>query len=309
MPSTKLKFSRPRKKNSTGIRPNLKERKKIYNATYRNNHQTQVNLRQKLTRKNRQIQQLQEQIIENNNNYKNVNQQQKILNDENKYLENKTCELEENLEEFEGKQSENDFKSNIVNSFLETFTSQLSNIIKLISEQKLKYNWTIVILFVNLRKYCPSSQITSMVNDVIEIIKEIIQLFFCYINNDWGLIFASLIESLNYLTPKTSTVKNWCTYKMKKITRMHSALHLFNLSKSQNKLIYHGDGSSMQNVSFEGFGICTRNVNIKMNYDMISDFELFQNFINNKNKHSQTPSLLLPKFDDHVLSIAEVLFM
>lgn len=315
MPATKLKFTRPRKKNSTGIRPNAKERKKVYNSTYNDNHKSEINLRLKIKRKNSRIKQLQKQNIINSNIVDNHNnsysesvgilqQEIKMLDNENKYLENKTCELEEQIQEIEQYPNKIDDSKNIVNSFLDLFSKELFEIIKLLSKKKLRYNMSIMILFINLRKYCASSNIVSMVMDVIDIVKEFIRLFFGYVSDSWGVILSFIIESLKQLIPKTTTVKKWCTYRMDKITRMHSALHLYNLSNSDNKMVYHADGSSIQNVSFEGFGICTRDINNKINYEMVSDYEIFQSFLCKQNKSNQ---ILLPKFNDHILSICEVL--
>ena len=149
--------------------------------------------------------------------------------------------------------------------------------------------------------------IASMVQDVIEIIQELIKYFFIFFNEKWAHILNQLIQFFKALIPKTSTILKWITYRSKCIADIHSALYISNINKNEQAKIFHCDGSSIENVSFEVYGFCTREINNKIDYEMVSDFEYIKEHLN-IHKHKKSSPTFLPHYDDHILAVSEVLY-
>lgn len=314
----KLYFSPNRKQKSTGVsHGSQKVRKQIANKKYykRRKNKKIHNLKIQNNIYEVAINDINNILIDKNEEIKSTKKMMQDINNDSKLWEYNTAilqsDLNNNCEEQheystdnnDNEQTDNDTFNKIIDEIINKLDENLFQFDNM--QKNIKYGNWMKILFINLRKYCTSMQIIPMIKDVLQLLSEYIQTVFETLGNSNFFIklFISFLNILQSFLPTTKTVCNWVTIYGSKICSIHSAFYIIKKLKQQQKTqCLHIDGGSIEDKSFEIIGLTGKNVNIKTDNEMVSDFEVLKEFIDEKKYKIKCKE----KFYDHVLGAPEV---
>ena len=246
-------WSVKRKKNTTGkSQGTFEQKRKLYNKIYYDKNRQMINMNSRrliMTRNRNKLQKFSNNYGDLKNKFDSLIEENDKLKLSNNCWNDFAMETEYNNNMMEIDKSNENY-SNTHDTF-DDFFNNFNNI-------KSKFNYTswIRILFINLRKYTSSKQISNMVKDVVELIFELLCAMSSNMDEQLCNNLKNFLSCLDEILPSSSTVKKWCTYYSKLITTMHSAC-LFVESRNMIQS-FNCDGSRIKGISFEAFMLTTR---------------------------------------------------